>query len=472
MNEIHAISIYFFILILIAIASAPKKSDVSDFFIGRRSMNFWLTALSAHASDMSSWLFMAFPATIFVSGLFKAWVAIGLLIFMYLNWQFIAPRIRIATERLNSLTFFSYIENRFKDPYLRLYCTVICFLFYSVYIASGFMGMGLLIEKIYGFSYLVSLIATVGIALLCVIAGGYRTLAWIDLSQGCFLLAVLLFVPFFIMHQLGGWSIVQQAIAQKHLSLSLLPDGKETGYAGMILMIFGWGLGYFGQPAIITKFMGIQRVEEMHRSKYVGMIWMLISLAAATLVGLVAIGFFQESPENIEMIFIHMVKASFHPFVSGFILCAVFAATINVISSQILVIGSSFFEDIYQRFSKNNGDSLLVTRVAIGIACSLSFLIAYCKVSSIYSLVLYAWSGLGSAFGPLLIFSLYSSNTSRKVGWAAVVTGSVSSAIWPWIDQIWQTSIDPMVIGFSISSLAIFSVAYWEKLTRRISVNA
>lgn len=465
MNEIHAIISYFSLVIIIALASSSKKSDTADFFVGRRSMNYWLTALSAHASDMSSWLFMAFPAAIFTFGPFKAWVAVGLLLFMYLNWQFVAPKIRVATEKSNSLTFFSYLENRFNDKCLVLYCSLICFLFYAVYIASGLIGMGLLIEEIYGFPYEVALLGSISIVLLCVLIGGYRTLAWIDLFQGIFLLTVIVFVPLYILNQLGGWHSLKELILQKNISVEMFPKNWnfQTVFQ-MITMVLGWGLGYFGQPAIITKFMGIKHIHEINRAKYVGMIWMLLSLLAAVLVGLVAIGFFQKQPENSEMIFVEMVKSSFSPFFVGFILCSVFAATMNVISSQMLVIGSSFSENICKRFAKDTfKDSLLVTKMAMFVVSVIAFVIALYKVSSIYNLVLYAWSGLGCAFGPILIFSLYSKNSNKQIAWAAVIVGSLSSAVWPWVDLKFSTGIDPTVIGFVLSFAAIGISVFLQK---------
>jgi sodium/proline symporter len=473
MNETHAILIYFTLIFGIAIASYSKKTDVADFFVGSRSMNYWLTALSAHASDMSSWLFMAFPATIFTCGLFKAWVAVGLLLFMYLNWQFVAPKIRIATENSNSFTFFSYLENKFKDKNLILYCSLICIFFYSVYIASGLMGMGLLIEEIYGFKYESALLSGTFFILICVILGGYRTLAWIDLFQGCFLLFALMIVPFYIVAKMGGWHLFSHLIAQKNVSLSLLPKKEAATFFQIAIMIFGWGLGYFGQPAIITKFMGIKRTSEIKQAKRIGMIWMFLSLTAATLVGIVAVIFFKTKVPNPEMIFIDMVQATFHPFIAGFILCAIFAATINVISSQMLVIGSSFFENIYQRFSRaslTSQNSLFITKMSMCIISALAFAIAYFKISSIYYLVLYAWSGLGSAFGPVLLFSLYSKNNNRNIGWVAVLVGSISSSVWPWVDMNLGTGIDPVLVGFSLSFLSIGLFIFVERLFHKTSL--
>lgn len=469
MNETHAILLYFSLLIGMALTFHSRKGDLSDFLVGRRSMNSWLTALSAHASDMSSWLFMAFPATIFTFGLFKAWVAIGLLLFMYLNWQFVAPQIRRATEATQSLTFFSYLQNRFGDKNLTLYASLICLFFYSIYIASGLMGMGLLIEELYGLSYSSALLGSLSVILLCLLLGGYRTLAWIDLFQGCFLLFVLLLAPFCIGAKLGGWSALAPLLSQKSHFLTLFPSLHPSTFFEIAIMVFGWGLGYFGQPAILTKFMGIERVEEMRQAKWIGMIWMGLSLTAATAIGLVALAFYASPPTHPEMIFVEMVQGTFPPFLSGLILCAVFAATINVISSQMLVIGSSVSEDLYDRFfSSRHFSPLLLTKLSMLLIAAIAFAIAHFQITSIYHLVLYAWSGLGSAFGPLLLFSLYSKSTSRTVAWAAVLTGSLSSALWPWLDTTLATGIDPAVIGFALSFAAIGGATLLERPQTRL----
>ena len=217
--------------------------------------------------------------------------------------------------------------------------------------------------------------------------------------------------------------------------------------------------------------MGIKHVHEIKQAKRIGMIWMSLSLAAATLVGLVAIVFFNTELLNPEMIFIDMVQATFHPFVAGFIFCAIFAATINVVSSQMLVIGSSFFENIYQRFSKElfaTKNSLLIIKLSMCCIAAIAFAIARFKISSIYNLVLYAWSGLGSAFGPILLFSLYSKNTNKNIGWVAVLTGSISSGFWPWLDAKLATGIDPVVVGFTFSFLAIGIFVFIEGFRKKL----
>ncbi len=469
--ELVAIVIYFILLTMIGFFSFRKQKSDTDFLIGGRGLNYWLTALAAHASDMSSWLFMGYPAVIYAGGLVNGWTAIGLLVFMFLNWQLIAPRIRVATEQYNSLTFSSYFESRFADTsgWIRATTAVMAIVFYTIYISAGLVGFGLLLETLFNFSYHWGILIGILVVIPYVFVGGYTTLAWIDFFQGLFLMCVIIFVPFFVMHHLGGWDEVMTTIRQKNIPLQLIPNNLTVaGTANILFMAAGWGLGYFGQPHIVTKFMGIKNVGEMSKSKWIGMTWMLISLAAATMVGLTGIAFFQKGIvlTNSEQVFITMVRDVFHPFIVGFFLCAVLAATINAMSSQVLVLSTSLTEDFYKRFFKRNASSnelLLVSRAGILLVALLAYLIALGKFSTIYGLVLYAWSGLGSAFGPLLLLSLYSRKLNRYGAWAGILVGGIVSASWPFLNKkfiIPSLEIPPLIPGFVLSFVLILLVSY------------
>ncbi|MBS3904299.1 MAG: sodium/proline symporter [Simkania sp.] len=470
--ELIAIIIYFVLLTIIGMLSLRKQKSDTDFLIGGRGLNYWLTALAAHASDMSSWLFMGYPAVIYATGLVGSWTAIGLLVFMFLNWQLIAPKVRVATEQYNSLTFSSYFETRFADTsgWIRATTGIMAIAFYTIYISAGLVGFGLLLETLFNLSYNWGILIGIIVVIPYVFVGGYTTLAWIDLFQGLFLLCVIIFVPFFSINYLGGWDNVLEVIHQKNLPLDFIPDFKSTTLINILFTAAGWGLGYFGQPHIVTKFMGIKNVREVSKSKRVGMTWMLLSLTAATLVGLVGIAFFKNQPlHDNEQVFITMVRQIFHPFIVGFFLCAVLAATINAMSSQVLVLSTSLTEDFYKRFFKRKAASkelLLVSRIGILLVALLAYSIALGQFSTIYGLVLYAWSGLGSSFGPLLLLSLYSKRLNRYGAWAGILVGGVVSACWPFLSQAIPTpgiQIPPLVPGFILSFVMILLVSYLTK---------
>ncbi|MFI5334788.1 MAG: sodium/proline symporter [Chlamydiales bacterium] len=461
--ELSAIFIYLGILVAIGVFSYRKHLSAADFLIGSRSLNYWLTALAAHASDMSSWMFMGYPAAIFLTGYTGAWTGVGLIIFMFLNWQLVAPKIRVATEKFSSLTFSSFFESRLADTsgLIRLFTALISLFFYTIYISAGFVGLGILIDTLFGIPYYLGILLGILIVVPYVFIGGYLTLAWLDLFQGLFLMAVILFVPFYILPKVGGFAGISQAIASKNLVGTMFPEFSAQNYLNILLTICGFGLGYFGQPHIVTKFMGIKHVEETNKSKWIGMSWMTISLFAATLVGLVSIPYFFQGIENSEQVFILMVTENFHPILIGFFLCGILAATINNIGSQVLVLSSTLTEDFYKRVFRKIASSrelLLVSRLGVVLVTLIAFVIAFFKISTIYSLVQYAWSGLGASFGPLLLLCLYSKKVTKQGAWAGIIVGSLISALWPLF-----SSIPPLIPGFFGNLFAILMVSKLKK---------
>lgn len=457
--ELSAIFSYLAILVIIGFFSYRKHLSEADFIIGSRSMNYWLTALAAHASDMGSWMFMGYPAAVFLSGYTGAWTAVGLLLFMLLNWLLVAPKIRVATEKFSSFTFSSFFESRFADTSgrIRLFTALISLFFYTIYISAGFVGLGILIESLFGISYQTGILLGILVVVPYVFIGGYLTLAWLDLFQGIFLMAVILFVPFYLLPVVGGFEGISQAIGSKNLVGTMFPEFSTESYLNIFFTLCGFGLGYFGQPHIVTKFMGIKRVEEISKSIFIGMSWMTVSLFAATLVGLVAIPYFQGGISNPEQVFIQMVTQNFHPLLIGFFLCAILAATINNIGSQVLVLSSTLTEDFYKRIFRKSASSqelLLVSRLGVVLVAIIAFLIAVFKISTIYSLVQYAWSGLGSSFGPLLLLCLYSKKVTRQGAWAGILAGGLISALWPLF-----STVPPLIPGFfgSFFAILIFS---------------
>ncbi len=462
---ILAVLCYFTILLTIGILSYRRHISAQEFIIGGRSMNYWLTALAAHASDMSSWLFMGYPAVVFTGGLFSAWSAIGLVLFMFLNWQLIAPKIRIATEQYNSLTFSSFFENRLTDTsgMIRIFTALMSLFFYTIYISSGLVGLGLLMENLFGLDYTIGILLGILVVIPYVFTGGYVTLAWIDLFQGIFLMCAIIFVPFHILPRVGGWDAVVNIATVKHLPLTLFPDFSVKTWFEILAMAAGWGLGYFGQPHIVTKFMGIRNVNEISKSKWIGMSWMVLSLGAATAVGLVGIAYFATTGlAQPEQLFIEMVRETFPSFVVGFLLCAVLAATINAMSSQVLVLTSNITEDFYKKVFNKKASSkelLVVARMGVIVVTLVAFFIAYGKISTIYSLVLYAWSGLGASFGPLLLISLYSKTVNKYGAWCGILSGGIIAAVWPYLNKLFSISIPSLLPSFTISFILILTVS-------------
>lgn len=462
--ELLAVAFYFVLLIVIASFAYRKHLSAADFIIGGRSMNVWLTALAAHASDMSSWLFIGYPAVIFTTGLYRSWTAIGLLVFMYLNWQIVAPRIRVVTERSSSMTFSSFFESRLSDStgVIRVVTAIICFFFYTIYISAGLVGLGILLETLFGVSYQTGIWIGIAFVIPYVFIGGYLMLAWIDLFQGLFLLTVIVLVPIHLISHVGGWSQVSHAIEMSHLSARLLPDFSARTIAEALLWFGGFGLGYFGQPHIVTKFMGISKPSLIAKSKYIGMTWMTLSLIAATLCGLVGIAYFLGQPQDPELVFIDMVKQTYHPFILGLILCAVVAATMNAMSSQVLVLTSTLTEDIYKKLFRKKASSkelLFISRAGTIFVGFIALGIAQVKPDSIFNLVQYAWSGLGASFGPLVLLALYWKKINKYGAWAGILSGAIMAAIWPIFDKYFALSIPSLIPSFILSFVLIVIVS-------------
>ncbi|OGN64036.1 MAG: sodium:proline symporter [Chlamydiae bacterium RIFCSPHIGHO2_12_FULL_49_9] len=456
---------YFAALIAVAFFSYQKQKSDTDFILGDRSLNFWLTALSAHASDMSSWLFLGYPALVFMTGLFSAWAAIGLTVFMFLNWQFIAPKLRVVTEQSNSLTLSSYFETRFGDTSgsLRLISAFMSVLFFTFYISSGLVGLGVLVESLFGLSYLAGISIGLFIVVLYVFMGGYRTVAWIDLFQGFFLLGVIVFIPVYLLIQFGGLDPVMKAVEAKNLTTSLFPNFSAYTITKILLTSFGWGLGYLGQPHILTKFMGIRCVSDMYKAKIVGISWQTIALAAATLIGLIGVFVFPQGLEDPQQVILNIVKTSLAPFFAGLVLCAILAATTNVMAAQILVVASNLSEDFYKRLFRRHAtpqEMLWISRASVLLIAVLGFAIAFFKISTIYQLVLYSWSGLGASFGPLLLLSLYLKSINKYGAFVGILTGGLTAAIWPYFDNLYQWDIPSLVPAFALSLFAIQTVSY------------
>jgi solute:Na+ symporter, SSS family len=467
---------YYFGIFLIVFLSYKKKQSSIDFIIGDRKLNFWLTALSAHASDMSAWLFLAYPAQIFLFGSFNAWAGIGLTAFMLINWQFIAPKIRIVTEQLNSLTLNAYFENRFADKthFLRIVAGIMTLIFFTIYICSGLVSMGYLVESLFSLSYFTGISIGLFLVMLYVFLGGYTTIAWIDLFQGFFLLLVIVFIPIVLLVKIGGFSEIISIAQMRNLNLSLLPDFSTKTLYNALILSAGWGLGYLGQPHIITKFMGIKNVSEIKKAKYLGISWQALALGGATLMGLIGIALFPTGIDNPELIILETVKKTLHPFFASLVLCAIIAATTNVMAAQILVVASSVTEDFYKKFIRKNANSkelLRSSRISVILVCLIAFFIAYFKISTIYNLVLFAWTGLGTSFGPLILISLYSKKINRFGAIVGIFSGGLTTILSPYVSKSLNFEIPTMLVGFLVSSFFIFLVSSLTKKTINERIN-
>lgn len=462
---ISAFFLYVSIIFVIGLLANYKQNSAADFIMGNRSLNFWLVALAAHASDMSAWLFMGLPMAMFLLGLSQIWIAIGLLLGMFLNWQFIAPRLRSQTEEYNCYTLSSFFEKRFNDPsgVLRVVSAFALLMFMTHYLSAGMIGSGILLETLFGFNYYVGLFVSLCVIVGYIYVGGFVAIAWTDLFQGIFLLFVILIVPWTVFQHVGSISSIESAAHQNNISLNLFPNNDFLGVLTMVLLAMSWGLGYFGMPHVITKFMGIKNVNEINKSKWFGMTWQMFALGGALMVGLLAIPFFNGISVEPQMIFIEMSRKLFHPLTAGFILCAVLGASLSTMGSQILVCASVICEDLYSPFFEetNPQKKLKISRIGVLVISLLGFLLCLNKSTTIMDTVLYSWTGLGSSFGPLVLVSLYSKKVNMYGATAGILGGAIMAMTWPHLNTLlFSYTIPPMIPGFVFGALCIFLVSY------------
>ncbi|GAE46228.1 proline/sodium symporter PutP [Mesobacillus boroniphilus JCM 21738] len=412
MYQIIAIGIYMAAMLYIGWYSYKKTNNLTDYMLGGRSLGPAVTALSAGAADMSGWLLMGLPGGIYVSGLANAWIAIGLTVGAYLNWLYVAPRLRSYTHVANdSITIPSFLENRFKDDtkLLRIVSGIVILLFFTFYVSSGMVAGAVFFENSFGLDYHTGLVLVSAVVVAYTLFGGFLAVSYTDFIQGMMMLFALLLVPIIGFSKTGGPAETFDTI--RSIDPALLDLFKGTTVLG-IISTAAWGLGYFGQPHIITRFMAITSIKETKSARRIGMGWMIFSLIGAMLTALIGLAYFTQNPgvklDNPEAVFIVLGQIFFHPLFAGLMLAAVLAAIMSTISSQLIVTSSALTEDLYKiLFKKEKSDKQYVFfgRLAVLAVAIIAAALAWVQNDTILGLVAYAWAGFGAAFGPIIILS-------------------------------------------------------------------
>ncbi|EAK7295526.1 sodium/proline symporter PutP [Campylobacter upsaliensis] len=448
-----------------------KNKSTEDYFLGGRSLGPVVSALSAGASDMSGWLLMGLPGALYVSGFVESYIAIGLSIGAFLNWVFVAKRLRIYTSVIaNSITIPDYFETRFDDDkhILRIVCAIVILVFFTFYVSSGLVGGAKLFESTFGIDYTHALTTGTIIIVLYTFLGGYKAVCWTDMIQGLLMMSALIIVPLVMLSNLGGYeaaiSIVQE-IKPQNLSM-----GEGVSLL-TIISALAWGLGYFGQPHILVRFMSIRSTKEIPTATIVGISWMVISLIGACFIGILGIAYvhkFNLTLQDPEKIFIVMSQLLFNPWIAGILLSAILAAIMSTASSQLLVSSSTLAEDFYRRIFKQDASSQMVMRlgrIGVLLVALIAFLISTDKNSSVLSIVAYAWAGFGASFGSVMLFSLFWSKMTRMGAIAGMVTGAVVVVAWKnYLAGALNFPIYEIVPGFMCASLVIIIVSLMTKV--------
>lgn len=454
--------LYFVFMFSIGIYFYRKSKDLSDYILGGRSLNGWVTALSAQASDMSGWLLLGLPGAAYLGGLEAGWIAIGLLIGTYLNWKFIARRFRIYTEMAgDAITIPDYLENRFgdKSKVLRVISASFILFFFLIYTSSGFVAGATLFETVFGLDYQIALTIGAVIVISYTFLGGYLAVSWTDFFQGILMFCAIVIVPVAGIITLGGFSQTVDIIkSAEPMVFNMFKDFTGNSLAGIaIISSLAWGLGYFGQPHILVRFMGIKSAEEIKKARLIAMIWVIICLTAAVAVGIVGKGLVTNL-EDAETIFMTMVSLTFHPVIAGILLAAILAAVMSTADSQLLVTASAISEDFYKvLFRKNatNKELLLVSRITVIVVAIIAYIIASNPTNSVMGLVSYAWAGFGATFGPVIIMSLYWKKMNRWGALSGLVLGGITTIVFKSLN----TSLYEIVPGFIVAIVAVVVVS-------------
>ncbi|ANE32869.1 Na+/proline symporter [Campylobacter hyointestinalis subsp. hyointestinalis LMG 9260] len=474
-----AITLYFGVLLIIGRISYNKRSSLNEYLLDNRSLGPVMTALSAGASDMSGWMLLGLPGALYLSGIANMWIAIGLSIGAWANYKYLAKRIRIYTEvASDSITIPDFLENRFKDrtKVLRIISGVFILIFFTLYVSSGIIAGGKTFESFFGLNFSLGAIFTLFIVVFYTFFGGFKAVCLTDAFQGTLMFLVLVLIPVVAFLNLNTpsdssffteLSKYSQMAGKDHLNLF-----AGQNFLG-ILGLLAWGLGYFGQPHIIVRFMAIRSSKELDKARFIGISWMVLGLIGAMASGLIGFVYFNQIGmplKDPETVFLKLGEVLFHPFIVGVIISAVLAAIMSTISSQLLVSASSITKDFIFAFYKkevSQTTQVLVGRFAVVIVAITATFIAFNSTDTVLGVVGNAWAGFGASFGPVLLFSLYSRHMSALSALCGMVVGGVTVLLW--IVFGLSDVVYELLPGFVFACTAIAIVNKYNDMIKKMS---
>lgn len=476
------LALYFLAMIGIGVyAWKTSTSDVSEYMLGGRRLGPGTTALSAGASDMSGWLLLGLPGAMFVMGFSASWIGVGLILGALMNYLLVAPRLRVHTAMADdAITIPDFFEKRFADRsrLLRVFSALIIIIFFTLYTASGMVSGGKLFDSAFGVDYAWGLWITAGVTIVYTLLGGFLAVSLTDVVQGTIMFLALILVPVVAMAGLGGPAETVSII--RSIDPALLSMTAGVTFIG-VLSSLAWGLGYFGQPHIIVRFMAIRSVREIPTARNIGMTWMTISLLGALATGVIGLAYATRTGLNVadpETIFIILSDVLFHPLVTGFLLAAILSAVMSTISSQLLVSSSSLAEDFYAAFIRRGASQkelVLIGRGAVLAVSVIAIILAQNPESKVLTLVSNAWAGLGAAFGPLILLSLMWRGVTRNGALAGMLTGAAVVLFWVYVPvlpdgQALTSVVYELLPGFILSTLAIVLVSLTGRPPEAVTV--
>jgi sodium/proline symporter len=454
--------VYILGMIIIGLMAYRATNNFDDYILGGRSLGSVVTALSAGASDMSGWLLMGLPGAIFLSGISESWIAIGLTLGAYLNWKLVAGRLRVHTEaNNNALTLPDYFTSRFEDnsKMLRIISALVILVFFTIYCASGIVAGARLFESTFGMSYGTALWAGAAATIVYTFIGGFLAVSWTDTVQASLMIFALILTPVIVIMAVGGIDTSMLVIADKNPSYVDMFKGMNLV---AIVSLLGWGLGYFGQPHILARFMAADSHRTIRSARRISMTWMILCLAGTIAVGFFGIAYFSNNPheaagvtENGERVFIELAMLLFNPWIAGVLLSAILAAVMSTLSCQLLVCSSAITEDLYKAFLRKGASQrelVWVGRIMVLVVALVSIALAANPENRVLGLVSYAWAGFGAAFGPVILMSVMWSRMTRNGALAGMLVGAITVIVWKqyaWLD------LYEIIPGFLFGTVAI-----------------
>ncbi|UGY94592.1 sodium/proline symporter PutP [Streptomyces gobiensis] len=465
-------ALYFIAMIGVGVWVYHRTKNFTDFALGGRKLNAPVAALSAQASDMSGWLLLGLPGAVYAAGIGATWIAVGLAAGTYLNWLFVAPRLRTYTERAdNAVSLSAYLEERFEDRSrrLRALSATVIVVFFTVYVSSGLVAGGVLFEQVFNVNFELAVSVAVLVIVIYSFLGGFLAVSLTDAVQGTLMFLALLVLPVLGLGLLGGFGALRNELDDR--TPALLDMGTEASFADgrwavgeslsavAVISLLAWGLGYFGQPHILARFMGIRSARHIPLARRIGVTWVLVTLAGASLVGLVGIALLDTPLNNPETVFIALTQQLLNPWIAGILLAAVLAAVMSTADSQLIVSSTALTEDFYRAFlNRRASDATLVWvgRGTVIVVAVVAYMIAL-GGGAVLDIVAYAWAGFGAAFGPVVVLSLFWPRMTGAGAMAGIVTGALTVVFWERIDPLLgplQTGVYEMVPGVLAATIA------------------
>lgn len=467
-------TIYIFGMLLIGVLAYYYTNNLSDYILGGRRLGSFVTAMSAGASDMSGWLLMGLPGAVYLSGLVEGWIAIGLTIGAYFNWLLVAGRLRVYTElNNNALTLPEYFHNRFGSSHklLKLVSATIILVFFTIYCASGVVAGAKLFQNLFSVEYSTALWYGALATILYTFIGGFLAVSWTDTIQATLMIFALLLTPIFVLLSIGDTAQFSAVLAQAEAAANKDFTDLFTATTPLgLLSLAAWGLGYFGQPHILARFMAAYSVKSLIKARRISMTWMVLCLGGAIGIGFFAIPYFFANP-NIastvnnepEQVFIELAKLLFNPWIAGILLSAILAAVMSTLSAQLLICSSAITEDLYKgilRPEASDKELVWLSRLMVLAVATLAIYIAQDPNSQVFGLVKDAWAGFGSAFGPIVLLSLFWKRMNGLGAMAGMLTGALIVYFWKDLTALFELpEMYSMIPGFLLATLMIVVIS-------------